>query len=119
MTAILPDGTLIAVTNHAAEQWHYRIEPERPYDLAWGDAEQDLCKAVEIPWVLARKFHPFIPRVGGTLYYVTRKALFVVPRGEVVSTVYPFSDEAIYCVLVRLLTGSLPPDFPVWRDLFD
>lgn len=48
-------------------------------------------------------------------FYATAKVIFLVQGGGVL-TLYPFSEEALICVIVWALMKQLPQEYPIWVE---
>lgn len=116
MSVVLPDGTLVAVSKHAAQRWHARIAPDHPFEAAFQEAEHELSHAIPVPRFL---FHQFFPASAAPprrmSFYATAKVIFLVQGGGVL-TLYPFSEEALICVIVWALMKQLPQEYPIWVE---
>jgi len=87
MSVILPDGSMTGISRHAADRWCERVDPECPRPSAFTQAETELRQAVQIPLAQARQHFPDKGYHAGTTFYATRRALFLLQDGYVLTII--------------------------------
>lgn len=118
MSVRMPDNRFLLVTRHAVQRWSQRIEPEVSGGRGVPYIEAELSKAILVPNSLVRRFYPTSTIRRHLRYYGTSKALFVVQSNGKVMTVYPFSEDGLFCVLIWSVMDCLPTDIPCWSQGF-